>query len=85
MNLRNLEYLIQEAFIGIWRNGIMALASISTIALSMAILGAFLLLALGSHRFVERQLAKFEIKAFTVQNLSQGDAERLADKIRGLP
>jgi cell division transport system permease protein len=85
VNLRNLEYLIQEAFVGISRNGIMAVASVSTVALSMAILGAFLLLVLGSHRFVERQLAQFEIAVFLPVDASPRQADELRDAIRRLP
>ncbi|MBI2843768.1 MAG: ABC transporter permease [Armatimonadetes bacterium] len=85
MNLRNVEYLIQEAFIGIWRNGIMAVASISIVALSMAIFGAFLLLVLGSHNFVERQLARFEIAVYLPVGESRQKAIEVRDQIRALP
>lgn len=85
MNFRNLEYLIQEAFIGIWRNGIMAVASLSTVAFSMAILGVFLLLVLGSHHFAERQLAGFELKVFMPRGGSEDDAIKVRDAIEKLP
>jgi len=85
VNLRNLEYLIQEAFIGIWRNGIMAVASLSTVALSLAVLGGFLLLMLGSHGFVERQLARFEIAVYMPDGATQQDAERVREAILRLP
>jgi cell division transport system permease protein len=63
----------------------MAVASISTVALSMAVLGAFMLLALGSHRFVERQLAGFQIKVFTPTGATQAQATKLQDAIKNLP
>lgn len=63
----------------------MAVASISTVALSMAILGAFLLIVFGSHRFVERQLAQFEIKVFMPIKASSQEARELRDAIRALP
>lgn len=63
----------------------MAVASISTVALSMAILGAFVLIVFGSHHFVERQLAQFEIKVFTPTGASPREADRLRDKIAELP
>lgn len=85
MNLRNIEYLVQEAFVGIWRNGIASLASLSTIALSMAVLGGLTLLIAGSHRFVETQLANFEIMAFTSQKASEQDAIEIAEAIRKIP
>lgn len=62
----------------------MAVASVSTVALSMAILGAFMLLVMGSHRFAENQLARFEIRAFTPVGADQASAEKLATSIRAL-
>ncbi|MEN6521482.1 MAG: permease-like cell division protein FtsX [Armatimonadota bacterium] len=85
LKLRNLEYLIQEAFIGIWRNGIMAVAAITTAALSLAILGAFLLIAISSHRFVEGELAQFQIAAFVPREATSKQAEDVRDAIRNLP
>lgn len=85
VNLRNLEYLIQEAFVGIWRNGIMAVASVSTVALSMAILGAFMLLVMGSHRFAENQLSKFEIMAYMPVGADRTVADNVSNAIDKLP
>lgn len=62
----------------------MAIASISTVALSMAILGTFVLLMLGSHNFVEKKLRQFEIRAFAPRGASQADAEKLRDSISKL-
>ena len=64
LNLRNMEYMLQEAFVGIKRNGLMAFATITTIALSMAVLGAFILGAIGANNFTAAQLGEFEIAAF---------------------
>ena len=81
MNLRSFEYVMQEAFTGIQRNGLMAFASISTIALSLAVLGAFVLSALGANHFAAAQIDKFEIAVFAKDN-NQASAESAADKIR---
>jgi cell division transport system permease protein len=51
----------------------------------MAILGVFLLLVFGSHRFVERQLAGFEIMTFLPDNATEKDAEKVRDAIAALP
>lgn len=85
VNLRNIEYLIQEAFVGIWRNGIMAVAAVSTVALSLAILGTFLLMVIGSHRFAEKQLAKFEISAYLPVGATEKQAQGIREKIAALP
>jgi cell division transport system permease protein len=63
----------------------MAVASVSTVALSMAILGAFLLLVIGSHNFAERQLSRFEIAVFLPVEASHRDASEIRSAISKLP
>ena len=82
MNLRNIEFLIEEAFTGIVRNGLMAFASISTIALSLGVLGAFVLAALGASNFAAAQVGQFQVAVFMERDLGGQDAERLADQVR---
>lgn len=81
MNLRNIEFLLEEAFTGIRRNGLMAYASISTIALSLGVLGAFVLMALSANNFASEQIGQFQIAVFTVQDADQSRAEALVEKI----
>ena len=81
VNFRNIEFLIQEAITGIWRNGLMAFASISTIALSLGILGAFVLMAMGANNFASAQIGRFQIKVFT-QDADRAQAESVRDRIR---
>ncbi|MCX6346007.1 MAG: permease-like cell division protein FtsX [Armatimonadetes bacterium] len=82
VNLRNIEFLIEEAFTGIVRNGLMAFASISTIALSLAVLGAFVLAMMGANHFTTEQIDRFEIAVFTVPGAAKAKADALADSIR---
>ncbi len=84
MNFRNIEFLIQEAFTGIVRNGLMAFASISTIALSLAVLGAFVLAMMGANNFTTEQIGRFEIAVFTVPGAHKAKADALADSIRNI-
>ena len=44
MSLRTKEYFIREAFVSIRRNGLMSVAAISTVAISLLVLGLFLVL-----------------------------------------
>ena len=81
MSFRSIEFLIQEAFTGIRRNGLMAFASITTIALSLGVLGAFVLLALGANHFAASQLNEFEIAVFVLPRAGKPGAELVADKI----
>lgn len=81
MNLRNIEFLVQEAFTGIVRNGLMAFASITTIALSLGVLGAFVLVSLGANHFAAAQINQFEIAVF-VKNTQTNKVDKIAQDIR---
>ena len=70
VKFRSLEYIIEEAFTGIRRNGLMAFASISTIALSLGVLGAFVLTALGANHFAANQIDRFEIAVFVKNGMA---------------
>jgi cell division transport system permease protein len=81
VNFRSAEYLLQEAFTGIKRNGVMAYASISTVALSLAVLGAFVLAALGANNFAASQIKRFQIAVFMSRDATFDDASKLSQKI----
>jgi cell division transport system permease protein len=85
LNPRNIEFLIQEALVGVRRNGLMAIASISTIALSIAILATFCLLILGAHGFAQRELRKFEVAVFLKPGVETSVVESTAAKVREMP
>ena len=46
MSLSTKEYFVRETYKSIRRNGLMSVASVSTVALSLLVLGMFLLLFL---------------------------------------
>ena len=62
MSLRSLGFLIREAFTNIWRHQLMTLASVTTVAAALSVLGGFLLAGWQLHRAAEnlpRQMEKF--------------------------
>jgi len=63
----------------------MAYASISTIALSLGVLGAFVLLAMGANNFAASQIGKFEIAVFMRGNVNLAQAQALAASIEKMP
>lgn len=82
MKIRNIEFFIEEAFTGIRRNGVMAVASISTTALALGILGTFILAALGANNFAASQIGRFQIAVFTRNSITLSQTEQMAEKIR---
>jgi len=85
LSFRSIEFLVQEAFVGIRRNGLMAVASISTIALSLAILASFCLLVLGAHVFAQRELGKFEIAVFLGRDIDRNALNATAQAVQNIP
>jgi cell division transport system permease protein len=81
LNLSSIEFLVQEAFTGIKRNGLMAFASISTIALSLGVLGAFVLVALGANHFTASQIGKFEVAVYMDNGVDMAQTKAVADTI----
>lgn len=82
VKLRNIEYLLQEAFTGIQRNGVMAIASISTIALSIGVLGAFILATLGANNFTAAQIGRFQIAAFMTNSANKTQVDMTVAQIQ---
>jgi cell division transport system permease protein len=85
MNLRSVEFMVEEALVGVKRNGLMAIASISTIALSLAILASFCLFILGAHQFAQRELNKFEIAVYVKANVDRRTVFGMAEQVRQIP
>ena len=63
----------------------MAFASISTIALSLGILGTFVLVALGANHFMASQIGKFEIAVYMNEKIDLTQTQAAADKIGKMP
>jgi cell division transport system permease protein len=85
MSLRTLEFATVESMVGIRRNALMALASIVTLAMSLAVLGGFVLAALGLSNATQTQLKNFELAVFVKNGASKQDVAVLETSIRKLP
>ena len=85
MSLRSLEYAAVESVTGIRRNSLMSMVSITTVGLSLAILGGFTLLILGLHNVAETLPNKLEIAVFLDKDIPEADMVELDSKIRYLP
>ena len=62
MSLSTKEYFIRETYKSIKRNGLMSLASVSTVALSLLVLGMFLLIFINTNNLAQYIPACFRIK-----------------------
>jgi cell division transport system permease protein len=78
-------FLVGEALTDIRRHGLMTLASISTVAVSLSILGAFVLIALHLNVIADALPRQFEVHAFTQTAIKPDDLQTLEARLRGLP
>lgn len=85
MSLRNLEFAIVESATSIVRNSLMSMASVTTVALSLAVLGSFVLLAFGLNSAVQSQMKTFEIAVWLNEDVNEVEATNLELDIRKLP
>ncbi|HEX6988762.1 MAG TPA: permease-like cell division protein FtsX [Bacillota bacterium] len=78
-------YVFGEALRGLWRNGFMSVASVSTVAICLAVLAIILLVAVNLQymaSFVESQV---EIVAFVDGSRGRSEARALEERIEALP
>lgn len=83
VKLRDIEFVFEEVFRGIKRNGLLAFASISTIALSLGVLGAFMLMALSANNFTKSQINRFEIAVF-IKDMEIDKVNAVASQIKSM-
>jgi cell division transport system permease protein len=80
-----LFFCMREVWLNLRRQGLMALACVTTSAVALTILAGFLLLAWQVHSIAEALPRQFEIHAFLQVNAPREDAERLATELGALP
>lgn len=87
MKINTIKYYIKESLKSIYRNRIMSLASITTVAATLFILGVFMALAINVNRFAANVEDMIEITAFLkddVTTLKQQELERQIREIQGV-
>ncbi len=76
---------LREGFRNVWRNGWMSFASTSAIAISLFILGVFLLLTLNINYLTEQLESQVEIRVYLDVNLTGEQVLKIQNQIGGLP
>ncbi|SDT00129.1 cell division transport system permease protein [Paenibacillaceae bacterium GAS479] len=85
MKLRTLGRHIREGVRNIFRNGWMSFASISSIFISLFILGAFVLLALNVNKLADQLESQVEIRAFLQMDATKESEAAIETKLRNIP
>ncbi|HZG74445.1 MAG TPA: permease-like cell division protein FtsX [Paenibacillus sp.] len=85
MRISTLRRHLREGFRSIWRNGWMSFASISAIAISLFILGVFIVLAMNINKLAQDIENEVEIRVYLDVSVERSDIPELQNAIGGLP
>ena len=81
MKISTFEYFVREAFISMRRNGLMSVASVSTMALSLFILGMFLILVLNLTHLASALESQVQISVYLQDGLSEYEHREIGTRI----
>ena len=81
MKISTFEYFVREAFISMRRNGLMSVASVSTMALSLFILGMFLILVLNLTHLASALESQEQISVYLQDGLSEYEHREIGTRI----
>lgn len=84
MKVRTMGLLFKEGVVGLWRNRGMSVASISSVAAVLLVLGLFLILILNVNSIVASVESSVEIKVFLLEGLTTSDINSIGAKIEGI-
>lgn len=84
MKIRTLEYFVREATSSIRRNGLMSIASVSTVALSLLILGLFLVMVLNLNHMASTLETQVQITVYMEDGLSDLEMREIGTRITRL-
>jgi cell division transport system permease protein len=85
MSLSSKEYFIRETGKSIKRNGVMSIASVSTVAVSLLVLGLFLLLFLNTDNLAKYLESQVQMTVYMDDSASAEDLSAMEGKLRALP
>lgn len=76
------SYIFREAWAGVRKNGLMSIASVTTVALSLLVLAIFLVLALNMQYISDVVQSQVEVSAYLVEDFDYRYRQELIDKIK---
>ena len=85
MKISSIGYVVRDGFRNVRRNKIMSLASMSTVAISLFLLGCVWLFITNVNNLVTTVESELEINAYMDDSVTREDAQALADNIAAFP
>jgi cell division transport system permease protein len=83
--MRSLLFLIGEAFINLRRHGLMTIAAVTTIAVTLALLGSFALTFYQMHVATNRAVGEFEMHVYCREQVKKSDLPGIEQRLREIP
>ena len=84
MKLRTSEYFIREVLVSLKRNNWMSFASIGTVAVSLFVLGVFLVLVLNMNRLASSLESQVQISVYFQEDAKRDARDRVEEEILGM-
>ena len=84
MKIRTWEYFVREVFISLKRNHWMTFASISTVALSLLILGLFFIIVLNLNHMADSLESQVQVNVYLEDELSKARREEIGGEIKAM-
>ena len=85
MSLSTKEYFIRETYKSIKRNGLMSLASVSTVALSLLVLGMFLLIFINTNNLAQYLESQVQITVYMEDSVEGSGLSDMKQTLENLP
>lgn len=85
MSFSTKEYFVKETYKSIRRNGFMSFASISTVAVSLLVLGMFLLISLNTNNLAQHLESQVQISVYMQDNANAQDLKNTEAKLKNIP
>lgn len=85
MSFSTKEYFVKETYKSIRRNGIMSFASISTVAVSMLVLGMFMLIFLNTNNLAQYLESQVQISVYMEDTVTSEELDEVSEKLKALP
>jgi len=83
MKIRTISYMIKQGFKGLWRNRVMSIASIGSIASALIILGLVFMIILNINSFTESVKSEFDsIQLYLKDGLEQSEIEEIGHTVK---
>ena len=84
MSLRTKEYFVREAIFSIKRNRLMSIASISTVTISLLILGIFAIMIINMNNLANILESQVQVTAYIKEGVKQEEKDTLDEQIRAI-